>query len=83
VGIGLDANGILLIILGVLGWLSIGCFVVRLTTDCPTCQRQVAFTRQYGKCRVFYCMLGHGSQTWNNPAFTDLLDQGIRWATGR
>jgi type 1 glutamine amidotransferase len=56
---------------------------VLLTTDCPTCQRQVAFTQQYGKCRVFYCMLGHGSETWNNPAFTDLLDRAIRWAAGR
>jgi type 1 glutamine amidotransferase len=54
-----------------------------LTTDCPTCQPQVAFTQQYGKCRVFYCMLGHGSETWNNPAFTDLLDRAIRWAGGR
>jgi hypothetical protein len=56
---------------------------VLLTTDCPTCQREVAFTQQYGKCRVFFCMLGHGAETWHNPAFTDLLDRAIRWAAGR
>ena len=56
---------------------------VVLKTDTPTCQPQVAFTVQYGKCRVFHCMLGHGAEAWNNPAFTDVLDRAIRWAAGR
>jgi len=56
---------------------------VVLKTDTPTCQPQVAFTVQYGKSRVFYCMLGHGPAAWNNPAFTDVLDRAIRWAARR
>ena len=56
---------------------------VVLKTDTTTCQPQVAFTAQYGKCRVFHCMLGHGAEAWNNPAFTDVLDRAIRWAAGR
>jgi uncharacterized protein len=56
---------------------------VVLRSDTPTCQPQVAWTRQYGKCRVFYCMFGHGAEAWNNPAFTEVLDRAIRWAADR
>jgi hypothetical protein len=45
--------------------------------------QQVAFTVQYGKCRVFHCMLGHGAEAWNNPAFTDVLDRAVCWAARR
>jgi uncharacterized protein len=39
---------------------------------------------QYGgTTRVFGTTLGHGSATWNDPAFQDLLTRGFKWALGR
>ena len=40
------------------------------------------WVRTYGKGRVFYTAWGHDQRTWGNPAFQQLVGQGIRWSVG-
>lgn len=40
------------------------------------------WVRNHGKGRVFYTAWGHDERTWRNPGFHNLLERGIRWATG-
>lgn len=40
------------------------------------------WVRSHGKGRVFYTAWGHDERTWGNPGFHNLLERGIRWATG-
>jgi len=56
---------------------------VLLTTDHPQNSPDIAWTKSYGKSRVFYLMLGHDSKAWANPNYPKLLAQGIRWAAGK
>src|SRR5262245_38143882 len=39
--------------------------------------------RTQGKGRVFYTAYGHDGRTWGNPGFQDLIERGIRWASGK
>jgi type 1 glutamine amidotransferase len=52
---------------------------VLLTTKHPKNSPDIAWTKTYGKSRVFYLMLGHDSKAWANPNYPQLLGQGIRW----
>ena len=40
------------------------------------------WVRTHGKGRVFYTAWGHDHRTWANPGFHDLVERGIRWASG-
>jgi putative membrane-bound dehydrogenase-like protein len=40
------------------------------------------WVRTQGKGRVFYTAWGHDERTWSNPGFQNLIERGIRWATG-
>jgi hypothetical protein len=51
-----------------------------LKTDHPKNDPQIAWVREFGKSRVFYCMLGHDHKAWEHPAYRKILIQGIRWA---
>jgi uncharacterized protein len=42
----------------------------------------VAWTREFGKGRMFYTALGHEAAVWNDPRFQQHLVGGIQWATG-
>jgi type 1 glutamine amidotransferase len=42
----------------------------------------VAWTKPYGKGRVFYTSLGHNKEVWRDPRFQAHLLAGITWATG-
>lgn len=55
---------------------------VLLTTDHPRCNRELAWTKQYGKSRIAYLMLGHDSEAWKNPNYPKLLERAIRWTSG-
>ena len=46
-------------------------------------QQSMAWVRDYGKGRMFYTSLGHGTPAWTNPAFQRLATRGIYWAVGR
>src|SRR5262245_53969155 len=41
------------------------------------------WVRTHGQGRVFYTAWGHDQRTWGNPGFHNLIERGIRWATGR
>jgi putative membrane-bound dehydrogenase-like protein len=40
------------------------------------------WVRTQGKGRVFYTAWGHDQRTWGNAGFQNLIERGIRWATG-
>ncbi|MFW6164517.1 MAG: ThuA domain-containing protein, partial [Planctomycetota bacterium] len=46
-------------------------------------QQSMGWVRDYGKGRMFYTSLGHGTPAWKNPAFQRLVVRGLYWAAGR
>ena len=40
----------------------------------------VAWTKTYGKGRVFYSTFGHAAETWDNPAIQKMYFEAIKWA---
>jgi type 1 glutamine amidotransferase len=56
---------------------------VLLRTDHPKNDPELAWTKEYGQSRIFYLMLGHDHYAWENPNYSKLLSQGIRWAAGK
>ena len=46
-------------------------------TDVP-----IAWARQYGKGRVFYSVLGHSDQSWDNPMVQQMFLDALRWSLG-
>lgn len=56
---------------------------VLLATDHPKNTPQLSWVSRYGKSPVFYLMLGHDGKAYQNPAYSKLVYQGIRWAAGR
>ena len=46
-------------------------------------QQCMAWAHAYGKGRVFYTALGHGTPAWVNPHFQRLVVRGMYWAVGR
>ena len=43
----------------------------------------VAWTRTFGKGRVYYNGLGHDDWVWKDPRFQEMLAKGIQWAMGQ
>ncbi len=42
----------------------------------------VAWTKPYGKGRVFLSTFGHFAETWDNPAIQKMYFEAIKWAMG-
>jgi type 1 glutamine amidotransferase len=42
----------------------------------------VAWTKMYGKSRVFVSSLGRGEALWDDPGVLKMYDEAIRWAVG-
>jgi uncharacterized protein len=42
----------------------------------------VAWSKMYGKGRVFYSTLGHTEESWNDPDIKKMYFEAIRWALG-
>jgi uncharacterized protein len=42
----------------------------------------VAFSKMYGKGRVFYSTLGHTNESWDDPDIQKMYFEAIRWALG-
>jgi uncharacterized protein len=40
----------------------------------------VAWARNFGRGRVFYSILGHDADNWDNPALSTMYFEAIRWA---
>jgi len=55
---------------------------VLLTTNHPENDEPIAWTREYGKSRVFNIQLGHGIEAHSSPEFRELLVRGVRWTAG-
>jgi type 1 glutamine amidotransferase len=55
---------------------------ILLRTDHPKNDPELAWTKNYGVSRVFYLMLGHDQHAWQNSAYPQLLERGIRWVAG-
>ena len=43
----------------------------------------MAWTRDYGKGRVFYTALGHEEKVWQDERFQKMLIQAMKWTTGQ
>jgi len=41
-----------------------------------------AWAHAYGKGRVFYSILGHDAEAWDNPVLQRMYFNAIRWALG-
>jgi len=53
----------------------------------PAVKRQdhdfaVAWTKMYGKGRVFYSTLGHTNESWNDPDIYKMYFEAIKWSLG-
>jgi type 1 glutamine amidotransferase len=55
---------------------------VLLTVDHKDAMPQVGWARKHDKCRIFCLALGHDNQSWTNPAFRNVLRNGIMWSAG-
>jgi len=42
----------------------------------------VAWTKSYGKGRVFYSSLGHVKEAWTNPEVQQMYLEAVKWAAG-
>jgi len=56
---------------------------VLLTTNHPLSDRELAWVKSYGKCRVFYIQLGHGREAYGNSVYRAIVERAIRWSAGR
>jgi type 1 glutamine amidotransferase len=43
----------------------------------------VAWTKMYGKGRVFYSTLGHTNESWDDPDVLKMYQEAIKWVLGR
>jgi len=56
---------------------------ILLTTDHPKSLKTIAWTRSFGKSRVFCCELGHDHVAWEDPNFRTVVGRGIAWSAGK
>jgi type 1 glutamine amidotransferase len=56
---------------------------VLLTTDHPTSDKTIGWTRQDGDARVVFLQGGHDSKAYANPNYRQLVVRAIRWTAGR
>jgi hypothetical protein len=42
----------------------------------------VAWSKMYGKGRVFYSTLGHAAEFWDNPNIQQMYFEAIKWSLG-
>jgi type 1 glutamine amidotransferase len=50
-----------------------------ITTDEPSSNHLIGWTKTYGKARVVTLQSGHDTPTFENPAFRKLLGQALTW----
>jgi len=56
---------------------------ILLTCDHLKSMNAIAWTRRYGKARVFCYQGGHDSQAYSHRNFQEVLRRGILWSAGR
>lgn len=55
---------------------------VLATMQVESTQMPVAWTKPYGKGRVFYCSLGHSIDSISHASAQELIKRGLLWAAG-
>lgn len=55
---------------------------VLLTTDHPGNDKPIAWTRSYGRSRVFNIQLGHDHHAYDVPQYSEMIIRSVRWAAG-
>jgi len=53
---------------------------ILLTTDTPSSQKEIGWTKTYKNSNVCFIQLGHGADAYFNPSYRRLVSQAIRWA---
>ncbi|MBM4019484.1 MAG: ThuA domain-containing protein [Planctomycetes bacterium] len=56
---------------------------VLLTTDEPTSEKNIGWTKTYAKARVCFIVLGHDEKAYASKEYRTLVAQAIRWTAGR
>jgi type 1 glutamine amidotransferase len=56
---------------------------VLLTTDEPSSDKSICWTRKYGNSKVVYIQLGHGLEAYNNESYRTLVANAIKWSADR
>jgi type 1 glutamine amidotransferase len=56
---------------------------VLLTTDEPSSDKSICWTRTYGNSKVVYIQPGHGSEAYNNESYRTLVANAIKWSADR
>ncbi len=54
-----------------------------LTTDEPTSDKTIAWTKSYGNARVFFIQSGHDHTGYDNPNYRKIVVRAIRWTAGK
>ncbi len=56
---------------------------ILLTTDHPLSMKTIAWTRTFGKARVFCYQNGHDNRAFTKASFRTVVGRGIQWLAGR
>jgi uncharacterized protein len=49
----------------------------------PDKDQAIAWSKMYGKGRVFYSSIGHTKEAWENPLARTMYLEGVKWTMGR
>ena len=55
---------------------------ILLTTNHPQSMKTIAWTRTFGKARVFCYQNGDDNQAYSNPGFRTVVGRGVQWLGG-
>jgi type 1 glutamine amidotransferase len=56
---------------------------ILLTVDHPRSMKAIGWTHQFQSAKVLCFPCGHDNQTYADPNFRRVIDQGIRWCSGQ
>ena len=56
---------------------------ILLATDHPQSLKALAWTRRFGRSKVFSFVSGHDNQCWSDPHFGEVLSRGILWTVAK
>ncbi|TWT82813.1 Trehalose utilization [Planctomycetes bacterium CA13] len=56
---------------------------ILLTSEHKDIMKEVAWAREFGKCRVFVLTLGDNPEAQSNAGFREVLERGIKWVAAQ
>ncbi|MHC4791613.1 MAG: ThuA domain-containing protein [Planctomycetota bacterium] len=57
--------------------------ILLLSTEEPSNNKYICWTRKYGNSKICYIQLGHGFQAYNNKNYRTLVANAIKWSADR